>query len=143
MQELSDLVPVLHKVAREYARSIFEAIAAEDVMVLRIASEKTEVVRWADPNWPKAAELTFKIECVINTGDRYELVSPGIIFREAILYYMLSDNGVDIYKKPIAGSVIVESSHGHVRWDVSAASRREVVTLARHVRGGPKIVLRD
>jgi hypothetical protein len=143
MQDFSTLAITLHNTAREYAQTVFEATAAEDILVVRIGSEKFEVVKYAEPGWPPAGNLWFKIESIVNTGERFELVSPGILFREAMLYYMLAERGIDIYKKPIAGSIIVETSHGAVRWDVSAASRREVVTLTRHVRGGPKILVKD
>jgi hypothetical protein len=143
MQDFSALVLSLHKSAKEYAQAVFEATSAEDILVVRIGSEKAEVVNYAEPGWPPAGNLWFKIESILNTGERYELVSPGILFREALLYYMLSERGVDIYKTPIAGSIIVETSQGAVRWDVTAPSRRDAVTLSRHVRGGPKIIVRE
>ena len=66
----------------------------------------------ADPNWPRAGNIWFKIECIINTGQRYELVSPGILFRETLLFYMLIDRGVEMYKGTIAGTVIFPRPRG-------------------------------
>lgn len=130
--ELDQLVFALHNSAKAYAQSVFEAAAANDIAGIRIAGEKeAELVKSADPNWPRAGNVWFKIECIINTGQRYELVSPGILFREPLLFYMLIDRGIEMYKGPISGNLTVQTSVGMQRWGVAAAGWKDKVMFTR------------
>ncbi|MCX5660688.1 MAG: hypothetical protein NTW19_13340 [Planctomycetota bacterium] len=85
-QDLSTLVISLHKTIENYALVI---LRTADIADIKVGLPEDKPIEFQMDNWPPAANWTFDI-AVRFSGDEqwYQMVSPGSIFRHALLRYL-------------------------------------------------------
>ena len=132
LPDLADVIRDLHCSAQRFADTVLKGAALDEVTAIRIGSSTTDNRMSGIDAWPAAANPGFGIFMRFPDEKWYELMSPGMIFRDAVLQHLLGERGILLGEDgPIAGSFVTELGGVETTWDVSAESKDAEITLTR------------
>lgn len=94
-KSLTQLVRLLHEATEQYAVMILTQSVRDGVSEIRIGPPGSRTGEFQAPDWPSAANAGFDIAVRHPDGRWYQMVQPGVIFRDALLHYLTAHHGTD------------------------------------------------
>ena len=141
VDDLADTIRDIHRAARRIADCILTAAVLDEVTAIRVGSS-TPVPDGplCAEDWPAAAHPFVGISMRFPDGNWYKLMDPGMIFRDAVLHYLVVEKGVSLAGDgPVAGQFVTDLGGVRTTWQVSGDSKDDEITLTRRRRGSGEV----
>lgn len=140
-EDLSDIIRDLHHPARRLADLVLTGAVRDEVTAIRVGSStpKHHGGLCAE-DWPEATQPGIGISMRFPDGMWCQLIDPGMIFRDAVLHYLVVEKGVSLAGDgPVAGQFVTDLGGVRTTWQVSGDSKDDEITLTRRRRGSGEV----